>query len=103
MATRASDRRLILLLIVPLLFTATSCSSGGDAEGFCRRWTTVMERVSSSEIDSTEELLSAISKSNLGDPGGSHSELRDSLEYEIRNGTSEGALQYTSMISDLCE
>ena len=62
----------------------------------------MMERVNTGEIDSTEELLSAISTSNLGNPGGLYSDLRDSLEYEIRNGTSERAAMYTNQISDLC-
>jgi hypothetical protein len=96
------NRKLILLLTLPALLVTASCSSGGDAEGFCRRWSKVMERVNASEIKSTEELLSAISKSSLGDPGGSFSELRDSLENEIQNGTNEDAVMYTNMISDLC-
>jgi len=96
-------RKLILLLTLPALLVTASCSSGGDAEGFCRRWSKVMERVTADEINSTEELLSAISKTRLGDPGGSYSELRDSLENEFRNGTNEDAVMYTNMISDLCD
>ena len=81
------------------LFTLllASCSSGGDSNGFCRRWLNVIDTVNSSE-----ELLSAISKENLGDPGGTLSDLRDSLEFEIRNGTTDGAVIYTEQIFEYC-
>ena len=91
-----------LLVICAALFVTASCSSGGDSQGFCRRWANVMERVKNNEINSSDELVSAISTTELGDPGGSLSEFRESLENEIRFGTSDGALQYTDLISDLC-
>ena len=97
------NKKLMLLLITPALVVTSSCSGGGDVEGFCRRWAKVMERVAAKEIKSTEELLSAISKTSLGDPGGSYSNLRDSFENEIRSGTNEEAVKYTNMISDLCD
>lgn len=86
---------LIAVGLVTLLFA--SCSSGGDSNGFCRRWSNVTDTVNSSE-----ELLSAISKANLGDPGGTLSELRDNLEFEIRNGTTDGAVFYTEQIFKYC-
>ncbi len=92
-----------MLLIVPALLITVSCSNGGNADGYCRRWSKVMERVNANEINSAEEFLSAISKRSLGDPGGSYSNLRDSLENENRNGTNEDAVKYTNMISDLCD
>jgi hypothetical protein len=61
-----------------------------------------MERVKNNEINSSDELVSAISTTELGDPGGSLSEFRDSFENEIRFGTSDGATQYTNLIFDLC-
>ena len=103
MKTNHLNKKLTMLLIMPALLLAVSCSSGGDAEGFCRRWSKVIERVNAQEINSAEELLSAISKTSLGDPGGSYSNLRDSFENEIRNGTNEEAVKYTNQISDLCD
>ena len=97
------NMKLMTLLLVPALLVTASCSGGGNAEGFCRRWAKVMERVEAKEINSAEELLSAISKTSLGDPGGSYSNLRDSFESEIRSGTNEEAVRYTNMISDLCD
>ena len=87
--------------LVTLLFA--SCSSGGDSYGFCRRWSNVMELVRDGETNSTEELLSAISKTNLGDPGGSLSDLRNRFEIEVRNGTTEKAVYLTQAIYDLCD
>ena len=86
--------------LVTLLFA--SCSSGGDSNGFCRRWSDITERATSGDINSTEELLSAISKTSLGDPGGLLSDLRDGFEAEIRNGTNERALYFTEQIFDTC-
>jgi hypothetical protein len=86
---------LIAVGLVTLLFA--SCSSGGDSNGFCRRWSNVIDTVNSSE-----ELLSAISKENLGDPGGTLSNLRDKLEFEIRSGTTDGAVTYTDRIFEYC-
>ena len=101
--TNQLNLKLIGLLIIPALLVTASCSSGGDAVGFCRRWSKVMEQVNAQEINSTEKLLSAISRTSLGDPGGPYSNLRDSFENEIRNGTNEEAVKYTNQISDLCD
>ena len=85
----------ISVFLAALLFA--SCSSGGDSNGFCRRWQNAINKV-----NSTDELLSAISKENLGDPGGTLSDLRDSLEFEIQYGTSDAAVFYTEQIFEYC-
>ena len=103
MKTTQLKKKLTMLLVIPTLLVTASCSGGGDADGFCRRWSKVMERLEAKEINSTEELLFAISKSSLGDPGGAYGNLRDSFENEIRNGTNEEAVTYTNQISDLCD
>ena len=91
-----------LLVICAALFVTASCSNEGNSEGFCRRWTSVMERVKNDEINSSEELLSAVTSAKLGDPGGSLSKFRDSFENEMRYGTSDGAIHYTNLIDDIC-
>ncbi len=92
------SRKLIISIAVgPITLFLAGCSTGGDSNGFCRRWPSAIDNV-----NSTEELLSAISKENLGDPGGTLSDLRDSLEFEIQYGTSDAAVFYTEQIFEYC-
>lgn len=82
---------------------ATGCSgSGGTADGFCRRWESLLTEVDNGRINSEPELLEAIQPSSLGDPGGELSKLRSAFETSIRTGTNEQALRYTSLISEAC-
>lgn len=95
---KLNGRKLTIAISVFLASSLiASCSSGGDANGFCRRWPNAINKV-----NSTEELLSAISKEKLGDPGGTLSDLRDKLEFEIRYGTTDAAVLYTELIFDFC-
>jgi hypothetical protein len=91
------SKSIISITVFLAALLIASCSSGGDSNGFCRRWSNAINKV-----NSTEELLSAIRKENLGDPGGTLSDLRDSLEFEIRYGTTDAAVLYTEQIFAYC-
>ena len=95
-------RKLLFVGLAAISISLSGCSAGGDSAGFCRRWNEVLDRVNSGDISSSEELLSAIKPSELGDPGGTLSELRKGFEQAIRGGTNEEAMQSTGMISDYC-
>ena len=97
-------RRLLSVAVFCLTsLSLVSCSgSGGNVEGFCRRWYDTLDQVTSGSINSTEQLLDAISVSNLGDPGGELSEYRRAFEAAVRNGTNEDAALYTDLINSFC-
>lgn len=88
--------------MIGILTLLAACSSGGDQAGFCRRWDKVLDNVSSGKIANTAELVAAVSRSRLGDPGGTLSSLRQSFEEAITSGTTEEATQLTQVISDYC-
>ena len=52
-------------------------------------------------ISSSEELLSAIEPSKLGDPKGTLSDMRNRFEQAIHAGTNEEATQFTELLSNL--
>ena len=85
-----------------VLFSSCGFDAGGDSAGFCRRWDKVLDEVQSNEIDSTGDLLDAISASNLGDPGGDLSTARSRFESAIRHGSTAEATSLTNRISELC-
>ena len=97
------NKKITLLLIMAALLVITSCSGNLAESEFCQKWSNAMEPDKLSKIDSPDELLSAISKTSLGDPGGSLSKWRDSLEYEIRFGTPESGKVYSTRIWNTCD
>jgi hypothetical protein len=95
-------RKILFMGLTAISISLSACSSGGDSAGFCRRWNDVLDQLDSGAISNTEELLSAIEPSNLGDPGGTLSELRNSFEQAIRVGTNTEATQFTDLIISAC-
>lgn len=90
------------VIISLTLVSGCGLDAGGNSSGFCRRWDKVLDRVQSNEIDSTSDLLDAISASNLGDPGGMLSTYRSQFESAIRGGSAAEAASLTDRITDLC-
>ena len=95
-------KKILFVVFIAVSISLPACSSGGDSAGFCRRWIEVLDQVNSGAISSSEELLSAIEPSKLGDPGGQLSEMRNRFEQAIRVGTNAEATQFTELISSAC-
>jgi hypothetical protein len=95
-------KKILFVVFIAASTSLPACSSGGDSAGFCRRWNEVLDQVNSGAISSSEELLSAIEPSKLGDPGGTLSEMRNRFEQAIRVGTNEEATQFTELINSAC-